>query len=475
MSEDNKSVKNINTGQKKNTTSKKNASNKNTNSKNTSNKNTNSKNNTNKNTVGNTNANKNTTIKTNINKNTTDKLNVDKKTTGKTNANKNTSSIKTSASNKNNSSDSSVNKSANGKTTSKKADSKKVTDNSNPVENKTAEKKVVKDKVVDNSQSNVREFKKPEMRRKKEPQTPVQTKTHEKKAVKRPPVSSNNLQGKEDSSKENIDKKKTLNVKTKVIHTYEPEKTFTEKLEEKYGIEINVFSIVKYTFIAVVVLCAIGYGLYATRITEVEVDEGEHYTEEEIKDFVIKGLLDNNAIYLFLKYRYSPQEEIPFVEQIDVELINKNKVKLTAYDKNIIGCTDYMNQYLYFDKDGNFVEASDVIKEDVAYVSGINFSEINLHEKMKVDNDGLFDTIISITQQISQYGLEVSEINFDEEYNITLICGKVTVKLGKHETYDEQLALIKNMLDEAKTNDMEGVLHLENYIEGQKNFIFDTK
>ena len=59
------------------------------------------------------------------------------------------------------------------------------------------------------------------------------------------------------------------------------------------------------------------------------------YTEEEIKDFVITGLLDNNAIYLFLKYRYSPQEEIPFVEQIDVELINKNKVKLER-----VACTE---------------------------------------------------------------------------------------------------------------------------------------
>ena len=68
-----------------------------------------------------------------------------------------------------------------------------------------------------------------------------------------------------------------------------------------------------------------------------------------------------NSVYLFLKYRYSEHEPIPFVEYIDVEWKNKNTVKLKVYDKNIIGCTSFMSEYVYFDKDGYaFVNVKDV-------------------------------------------------------------------------------------------------------------------
>ncbi|MCR5609564.1 MAG: hypothetical protein K6G26_10920 [Lachnospiraceae bacterium] len=283
------------------------------------------------------------------------------------------------------------------------------------------------------------------------------------------------------AKKEQEKMQKKMKVNTKVIRTYEEKETFAQKLENKYGIRLNVnmFVMAKIGIIALVTIIFVCYLAYITRILEVEVDNSEilhHYTDEEIKDFVIKDeLFDHNAILLFLKYRYTVQEDIPFVEKIDVDLINKNKIKITAYGKKIIGCTEYMNQYLYFDKDGIFVEASDDIKDDTAFITGINFKEVTLYEKMKVDNDNLFNLIIGITQQISLYKLDVEEINFDKNYNVTLYCGDVTVEMGKYDNYDDQLALLKNILTEAEANNMKGVLHLENFNKDQKKFIFDSE
>ncbi len=282
------------------------------------------------------------------------------------------------------------------------------------------------------------------------------------------------------AKKEQEKLQKKMKVNTKVIRTYEEKETFAQKLENKYGIRLNVnmFVMAKIGIIALVTIIAVCYLAYITRILEIEVDNSEilhHYTDEEIKDFVIKDeLFDHNAILLFLKYRYTEQEDIPFVEKIDVDLVNKNKIKITAYGKKIIGCTEYMNQYLYFDKDGIFVEASDDIKEGTAFITGINFKEVTLYDKMKVDNDNLFNLIIGITQQISLYKLDVDEINFDKNYNVTLYCGDVTVQMGKYDNYDDQLALLKNILTEAEANNMKGVLHLENFNKDQKKFIFDN-
>ena len=53
--------------------------------------------------------------------------------------------------------------------------------------------------------------------------------------------------------------------------------------------------------------------------------------------------------------------------------------------------------------------------------------------------------------------------------------GNITVLLGKQETYDEQLAKLKSMLDEAKKENLSGILHMEKYKEGQDRIIFDKK
>ena len=210
-----------------------------------------------------------------------------------------------------------------------------------------------------------------------------------------------------------------------------------------------------------------------TVINDIEIDEGKHYTEEQVKRMVVKNIFDYNSVYLFLKYRYSEHEAIPFVEYIDVEWINKNTVKIKVYDKNIIGCTSFMNEYVYFDKDGYVVETSSKKEKDILYITGIEFEELALNSRIKVDDEKIFDTILTITQQISKYKLEVDELKFDKNFDLTLYSGEITVLLGKQEAYDEQLAKLKSLLEEAKKENLSGVLHMEKYKEGQDRIIFD--
>ena len=96
---------------------------------------------------------------------------------------------------------------------------------------------------------------------------------------------------------------------------------------------------------AIILSLAIAFGL--TMVKNIEIDEGKNYTEDEVKGLVFKNIFDYNTVCLFLKYRYSEQEEIPFLEYIDVQWKDKNSVKIKLYDKNIIGCTNYMNEYIY--------------------------------------------------------------------------------------------------------------------------------
>lgn len=236
--------------------------------------------------------------------------------------------------------------------------------------------------------------------------------------------------------------------------------------------KINVKKVIAIGIISVVVI-GFSIAISMTMIQETIIDEGTNYTKEEIKNIVINNILDHNSVYLFLKYRYSEQEKIPFVEYIDVSWKDAKTVKIKVYDKSIIACTNYMNEYIYFDKDGMVVETSSKKQANIQYVTGLNFSEVKLNDKIKVADDEIFDTILSVTQQIAKYDLDIKEINFDEKDNLTLYTDKITILMGNHETYDEQLAKLRNMLEEASKKNLKGILHMENYVEGQNRIIFN--
>ena len=255
--------------------------------------------------------------------------------------------------------------------------------------------------------------------------------------------------------------------RNKLIKRQEKKEAFAERLRE-----VNYKRVAVIACIAVVIII-LSTVMSLTMIQTTIIDEGSNYTKDEIKDMVMDGMLDHNSIYLFLKYRYSEQKKIPFIEYIDVSWVDATTVKIKVFDKKIIGCTSYMNQFIYFDKDGLVVETSNKRQNTIPYITGLNFEEVKLYKKIKVKDEEIFDVILAVTQQISKYKLDIGEINFDKNYNMTLYSGDITILLGKKEAYDEQLAKLQNMLKEAKKKNVKGALHMENYVEGQNRIIFN--
>ncbi len=237
---------------------------------------------------------------------------------------------------------------------------------------------------------------------------------------------------------------------------------------KSYNVKITI---IKVSIIIFVLIVAIFVFLKMTKIQNVEVKPGERYSEEEIKELMIGSGIKSNALYVYLNYKYGEQENIPFLEYIDVELTSMNGIKLTAYDKSIIGCIEYMNQYIYFDNDGVFVETSEDKLEDIVFLSGLEFSSIMLNEPMDVGNDEVFDVVLNITQLVDEYDVEVDEIVFSSNYEVTLICGQIKVLLGKRDTYDEQIAKLNAIL--AKSEGLSGTLHMEKYSSSNEDIIFN--
>ncbi len=207
--------------------------------------------------------------------------------------------------------------------------------------------------------------------------------------------------------------------------------------------------------------------LFSFNIKKADVVGTDRYTDSEIREYIIQSRLDYNSIYLYLKYQFFVTPEIPFVEKIDVEMVDRHRVKITVYEKIIAGCVEFMGEYLYFDKDGIIVESSPKKIEKIPIINGLEYDEIILHQKLNVhnDKDGLFDTIINITKLNNKYDLGIDEVYFSKNYEVTIRCNNIKIFLGKKEHYDEPLSDLKNILEKAKGTDVYE-LDMRNYKKG---------
>jgi cell division protein FtsQ len=207
-------------------------------------------------------------------------------------------------------------------------------------------------------------------------------------------------------------------------------------------------------------------------LNTVIIEGNTHYTEEEVKPQILTNKTDGNTLLFFLRYKYGRRESIPFVEDIDVKIIDKNTVKIHIYEKAITGCIKYMSGYMYFDKDGIIVESSNEKLANIPYIEGLKFSRFVLYSQLEVEKEELFDIILKLTQLIQKFELEVETIQFNDKSEVILVSGNNKILLGKRDTYDEQLAELKGILPLAKGQKIE--INLKDFTEGQEKDIVAT-
>ncbi|HWT74409.1 MAG TPA: hypothetical protein VN258_06785 [Mobilitalea sp.] len=201
-------------------------------------------------------------------------------------------------------------------------------------------------------------------------------------------------------------------------------------------------------------------------IKKVEVVGANRYSADQIKNIVFQSEADHFSLLLYLKYRFFERPKLPFVEKIEVGMEGTHSVTISVYEKMIAGCVEFMGEYLYFDKDGIVVESTSKKLDKVPVIKGLQYKEIILNEKLKVQKEELFDVIINLTKLINKYDLNVDSVSFNSRYEVTINCADITVLLGKRSTYDEQLAELKNILKEAKG--MSIILDMQDYKPGMK-------
>lgn len=226
----------------------------------------------------------------------------------------------------------------------------------------------------------------------------------------------------------------------------------------------------KVLILFIILLISIFLFYFGFHITKVKVTGCDYYTEEQIKNKLIVNEFDRNSLLLFLKHKYFDKAEIPFIQKIDVELVNRNTVNINVYEKTMIGCIEYMGQILYFDQDGVVVESSKRKLDYVPYIAGLKYNKLVLHQRIETPQDKLLGIILNITQLIKKHQLPIDKISFSPDNEVTLISKDMKILLGKHDIYDEAMANLKNILE--KTGDLKGTLDMSDFTKENNVYVF---
>lgn len=205
------------------------------------------------------------------------------------------------------------------------------------------------------------------------------------------------------------------------------------------------------------------------RVDEVKITGNSFYSEEKIKELVIGE--HPNSLYLVFLYDYLGGKEIPFIDSVEIAMEAPNRILIRVYEKTLIGYVDYMGSNLYFDKDGTVVESSDQILEGIPCIKGLKFDTLTLNQPLEVDNEEVFELLLSMNQMMKKYELAPDAITLkNNSTEIVLTFEQVRINLGTGEHMDEKAARIKTLLPDLEGKS--GVLHMEEYTGESTNISF---
>lgn len=228
--------------------------------------------------------------------------------------------------------------------------------------------------------------------------------------------------------------------------------------------------------IAVCALLAVllGAGIYIKAVYTIKtvyVEGNVHYSEDDIKEIVMDGLLGNNSLYLSMKYKNRGIEGIPFVDVLDVKILSPDTIKIIVYEKTLIGYVKQFGSYIYFDKDGYVEECSSVRTVGIPQITGLQFDYAVIGKALPVENEVIFDNILNITKLLTKYSLTADKIYFNSSEEITVYFGNIKVALGNDSnSLEDKLMQLPEIL--GKLEGKNGILHMEKFDKNNGDYTF---
>lgn len=207
-------------------------------------------------------------------------------------------------------------------------------------------------------------------------------------------------------------------------------------------------------------------------VTKVEVMGTSRYTDEQVKEMALRGAFTDNSVLAVLLHSRVDVEGVPFVEGFYITRLSHNSICISVREKKAVGCIPYLDSYIYFDNNGYFVEGSKIRDTKVAFFDGIQPSKIVMKEKLPIKG-AVLNTAVALSTIFAKNDKVPDHISFDDNYEISLMYGDVTVQLGKDEYLEDKMTRAIAILPQLEGQ--KGILHMENISRNSKMVTFEAE
>lgn len=240
----------------------------------------------------------------------------------------------------------------------------------------------------------------------------------------------------------------------------------------EWNMEKNKNKIIVGSILAVLLASVIFFFTFF-KVENIEVMGSNYYTKEEVQQMALRGPMATNSVLAPMLYTTDEAGDIPFVEGFSVTQINRNTICISVKEKKIVGCIPYLDSYIFFDREGKFVESAKERDESIPFFDGIQVKQVIKDEKLPIKGSTVLNTAVALATIFEKNQTIPDHIQFDDNYQISLIYGEIVVQLGKDELLEDKMSRVIAILPTLIGK--KGILHLETVTENNKKVTFEEE
>ena len=169
------------------------------------------------------------------------------------------------------------------------------------------------------------------------------------------------------------------------------------------------------------------------------------YSNEQIESFITQGYLGENTFVMAVKYHHRKVSDIPFVDQIDIDLVNPSTVRVNITEKPTDGCIFYKGNNVYVSKEGVIQTVSRRNVEETTVIKGVVLTHSSTGSQVLAKNQLGLDLSLELIRAAAKYGIRADSIDVDQKSSLTASFGDVKVLVGKT-GYDEKMYKMHQIL-----------------------------
>ena len=239
---------------------------------------------------------------------------------------------------------------------------------------------------------------------------------------------------------------------------------------KKFARKRRKIKLLKVIITIIGLIAAIALFIYLCQAREISVSGNAEYAAEMIKSDIITNTFERNTLYQRIIGILKKRPEISYLDDYEIAYPGINKMVIKVYEKQPVAYLMIDQSCVLFSKDGVVLKISNEPPADIPRIEGLEMDTIILYQALQAKDTGVFTTVKNLVEIIKKNELNPDRILVNEESEIELYFGNVTVMLGTDDSIEDKIAKLIAIMPNLEGRN--GILYMQDVDENTDEVSF---